>query len=259
MFINFNLILIIIVVFVLSNGIFKQNKTSFILLSGLLVFLLSFCYIIFLGFEFLALSFIITYMGGIIVMFLFLVMVIEVSSENTKELKSSWSLNYIYMVIFGIFCVIFISEVLLFNYDFYSYNNIGFYRFINDNFYCGDGFANYEGLVYTDLKVWNWVNYSRDYFLYVANTAWSTQIFSEFSYLNNNFGDIYALGLFLYSKYSFLLMLIMSLLLLISVILSTSICSLGNNFFLSENSKNNLDDFILTESNDVEAHNIVKL
>ena len=67
----FNLFLIIFLF-----CIFNLNKTSYILRFSVIFFMVSFVYFIYLGFEFIALTFMIIYIRGIAVMFLFLILVL---------------------------------------------------------------------------------------------------------------------------------------------------------------------------------------
>jgi len=62
-----------------------------------MIFIISFIYFIYLGFEFIALTFMITYIGGITVMFLFLILVLDVNSENTKR-KPIFSISTFYLI-----------------------------------------------------------------------------------------------------------------------------------------------------------------
>ena len=74
----------ILILSYLINYIFLLNRTSFLLISSIFIFLS--CSIIFfiLELEFLAIAFSIVYVGGIAIMFLFLILTVDVRIENAE-------------------------------------------------------------------------------------------------------------------------------------------------------------------------------
>jgi NADH-quinone oxidoreductase subunit J len=99
MFLNFSDILLSFVLSVGVTTVFYFNKTIYTLLTSLFAFLFVSGYLLYISFEFLALAFVMTYIGGIAVMFLFLVLVVDVKDENVKTLFFS---NYNYFEVVGL-------------------------------------------------------------------------------------------------------------------------------------------------------------
>ena len=97
------------------NSVFRFNRTVFILLSSVLVFLFVSFFIIFLGFEFLGLVFATVYVGGIVVMFLFLILIVDVRVENTQKLVFK-SKDFFFTLIFSIFFTLFFSIFFIYSY-----------------------------------------------------------------------------------------------------------------------------------------------
>lgn len=134
MTITFGLILLFILTYLLNN-IFLFNRTIYTLLCAVVVFIFVSFYIIYLGFEFLGLSFFITYVGGIAVMFLFLIVVSDAKHENSKELKRYLPKKNLYLVFLIFFCVIFFSLIFFLSYDFTLFNNYQFKMFVLNDFF----------------------------------------------------------------------------------------------------------------------------
>ncbi len=99
----------------LINSLFRFNRTVFILLSSVLVFLFVSFFIVFLGFEFLGLIFATVYVGGIVVMFLFLILIVDVRVENTQKLIFK-NKDFFFTLFFSIVFTLFFSVFFMYNY-----------------------------------------------------------------------------------------------------------------------------------------------
>ena len=82
----FKLIILNVILIFFINIIFCFNRTVYVLLTSLLLFLLTSFIFIFFEFEFLGLIFGTVYVGGIAVMFLFLILTVDVRVENTEKI-----------------------------------------------------------------------------------------------------------------------------------------------------------------------------
>jgi NADH:ubiquinone oxidoreductase subunit 6 (subunit J) len=69
------------------NSVFFYNKTSYILIGSIFLFVFSSMLFFILELEFLAIIFSMIYVGGIAVMFLFLILVVDVNIENVEGTK----------------------------------------------------------------------------------------------------------------------------------------------------------------------------
>jgi len=117
------------------NSVFRFNRTVFILLSSVLVFLFVSFFIVFLGFEFLGLVFATVYVGGIVVMFLFLILIVDVRVENTQKLVFK-SKDFFFTLIFSIFFTLIFSIFFIYNYCPILANNTTFFNFFNNVQVC---------------------------------------------------------------------------------------------------------------------------
>jgi len=81
----------------------------------------------------MALVFMITYIGGIAVMFLFLILVLDVNTENTKPKRALF--KNIYLVLFMICAILFSTEFLLGVYNPFLFNNFEFFEFVTNNIF----------------------------------------------------------------------------------------------------------------------------
>ena len=121
--------LTLILLFILY--IFCLTKTAYILFFSILVFIVSFIYILYLELEFIGLVFIITYIGGIAVMFLFLVLVLNTKQES-KQLKIADIINIIFLWIFIAVIVLCLSVILSFIYDPFLFDDFLFYKYLRE-------------------------------------------------------------------------------------------------------------------------------
>src|ERR1051325_7031624 len=76
-----HVIFYIILIFIF-NRIFGLSKTPYILVLSIFLFILVGVFLFFLELEFVATAFIIIYLGGIAVIFLFLIIVLDAKIEN---------------------------------------------------------------------------------------------------------------------------------------------------------------------------------
>lgn len=222
MTIIFGLILLFILAYLLNN-IFLFNRTIYTLLCAVIVFIFVSCYLIYLGFEFLGLSFFITYVGGIAVMFLFLIVVSDVKNENSKELKRYLPKKNLYLVFLIFFCVVFFSLSFLLSYDFTLFNNYQFKIFVLNDFF-GEHIK--KVLKYSIAS-------SSDYYFRIFYIKEITNLFKGFdniifyNWYNSHvfYSDIFILGSFIYKELP-LFIIVISFFLLIAIILACSISSI---------------------------------
>jgi len=100
-----NFLLSIIITFFFAkyiNWIFLSNRTAFIIINSTFAFLGVCMYFIFVELEFLAIAFAMVYIGGIAVMFLFLILAVEVNLENVTRHQQQ-DINFLFYLI--IFCL----------------------------------------------------------------------------------------------------------------------------------------------------------
>jgi NADH:ubiquinone oxidoreductase subunit 6 (subunit J) len=187
------LLIIIIIISIFINLIFIFNKTAYTLISSVLVFLFVSCFFLFLELEFIAIAFAIVYIGGIAVMFLFLILVIDVRIENTKNLFFTNN-NYFIIVSLTIFLSFLFSILYIQYYDPFVFNSFDFsYHAYNNLFLKNNG-------IYYDK-------------LYFINN------------MNSNFIDIYILGFYLLKFHSLLIILI-GFYLFVATIVSIVLCTI---------------------------------
>jgi len=114
----------------LINSIFLYNKTSYLLIFSIFIFNSVSVLFFILELEFVAITFSMIYVGGIAVMFLFLIMVIDVNVENTegsKIKKSSISPNFLIPIL-----SIIVVQILMINFDVYLFNSLDFIEVSSD-------------------------------------------------------------------------------------------------------------------------------
>ena len=82
---------------------FYFSKTIYIMLYSVIMFFFSFMFLIYIEFEFFAISILTIYIGGIAVMFLFLIMVIDLSDEAYLMTNdSNFLINFILILGFSL-------------------------------------------------------------------------------------------------------------------------------------------------------------
>jgi NADH:ubiquinone oxidoreductase subunit 6 (subunit J) len=112
------------------NIIFCFNRTVYILLTSLLLFLLTSFIFIFFEFEFLGLMFATIYVGGIAVMFLFLILTVDVRVENTERVFI-WRQMVLSKLVFSIIFSMLFSFIFLYFCDPMMFASVDFYLYCN--------------------------------------------------------------------------------------------------------------------------------
>ena len=79
--------MISLVISLLINNFFIYNKTSYLLIFSIFIFNSISILFFVLELEFIAITFSMIYVGGIAVMFLFLILVVDVNIENVEGSK----------------------------------------------------------------------------------------------------------------------------------------------------------------------------
>ena len=156
-----------------SFVVFSTNPV-YSLLWLVLSFLFSSSFLLSLGCEFLALIFIVVYVGAIAVLFLFVVMLLDLKIKNLREKKSN---AFTFFIIFGIFFLLFL---LILNFNFtkcsqttfsqqlinktiYAFNNLVFS--VQYFFHIVDKidfvFINWQEFVYSkhDIQIYSFILY----------------------------------------------------------------------------------------------------
>lgn len=227
---TFNMIilnlLILLVLTYLVNSIFRLNKTVYILLYAVLVFIFISFYLIYLGFEFLALSFFITYIGGIAVMFLFLIIVLNVKLENSREIKKPFFKNYFYILLLNLILVVIFSILFFWVYNYEMFNSREFYQEVSSIFIDQPTLL---GTLLDKTELFNFYPLTfRGHSLYKVHDLWDynfdVTLMHEFNNLQSEYSDIFTLGVFLYKEH-YLILIAIAFFLLVAIILSCSISS----------------------------------
>jgi len=197
------LIILNSIIAILVNCLFCFNRTSYILLHSIMLFLFSAAYMVYLEFEFLGLIFATIYVGGIAVMFLFLILVVDVRVENSRKLLF-WDRKLLFRIFLTISLATFFSYVFLLLVEPTLFFNIDF--FINCN----------SQLIRWDLELTKYVpnNYAK------FGTTFIRKYFVD---AVDNVDDIYVLGVLLFTDHPVLLV-IAGLFLLIVTIVSVILC-----------------------------------
>jgi NADH:ubiquinone oxidoreductase subunit 6 (subunit J) len=149
---------------------------------------------LFLDLEFLALAFAMVYIGGIAVMFLFLILIIDVKIENTKNLIYTNS-KFLLITIITIVCSFIVSYIYLIFFDPFIFNNVDFQEVLVKNLYI------VSNSIYFDFDILN--------YYYICDF---------------DFSDLFILGVYLFKSYSILLLLI-AVFLFIATIVSILLCT----------------------------------
>lgn len=173
------LVCLIIIFSFIINIIFIFNKTIYTLITSVLVFLFVSIFLLFLDLEFIALSFSMIYIGGIAVMFLFLILIVDVKVENTKNIFFT-NHNYLLLVGLTVFFSFFFSFVYIEFFDPFIFNDIFFQNAVLIN-----NFFMRTNVIYFDFDVLT--------FYYVSDI---------------NFSDLFILGFYLFRFCSFNILLI---------------------------------------------------
>ena len=176
----------------LINEIFIYNKTSYLLIFSIFIFNSISILFFVLELEFIAITFSMIYVGGIAVMFLFLIMVVDVNLENSEGSKIRKS--SLVPCFFISFLSIFIVFMLMFNFDVYLFNSLDFIEISND-------------VIFRNLSI----NVG-DYF------------FFQHSLLAINSIDIWVLSIVLFKSF-YLLLILIAMYLFVAIIVSLIFCS----------------------------------
>lgn len=143
------ILIIYITIFVVISLVFviNSNSTIFSLLFLVFSFILAAIILLLLDCDFLAFIFFIVYIGAIIVLFLFVLMLLDIKFKNlSKTLIIDFLIGYLY--IFLLYYLICYPK--LYNFSFFSYyfNNLKPIRFINWKFLIN---SNYKIKVYANI------------------------------------------------------------------------------------------------------------
>jgi len=185
---------LLIILSIIINIIFIFNKTIYTLVTSVLVFLFVSIFLLFLDLEFLALSFAMIYIGGIAVMFLFLILIVDVKVENTKKIFFTNN-NYFILVCLTLFFSFSFSCVYLLFFDPYLFNTIEFQNIVlSNNFIISNA-------IYFDFDILNYY-YIQDF----------------------DFSDLFILGVYFFRFCSFNI-LIIGFYLFISTIIAIFLCT----------------------------------
>jgi NADH:ubiquinone oxidoreductase subunit 6 (subunit J) len=182
------------------------------------VFLFVSFFIVFLGFEFLGLIFATVYVGGIIVMFLFLILIVDVRVENTQKLIFK-NKDFFFTLFFSIFFTLFFSIFFIYNYCPTLGNTFHFYKFFNDAKICPTACTEDFYLNLDEIQLAG-IDTTKDLII---------NKFFSFEYILDNFSDnldfdeIYMLGVIFPEQHGLLLCLI-GLFLLIATIVAVILC-----------------------------------
>lgn len=108
----------------LLNRILSLSKTPYILVLSIFLFLVVGIFLFFLELEFIATAFIIIYVGGIAIIFIFLIIVLDSRSENMVNYAISfeWVKNSVIVSLL----VTFFYKIILFYYSPLMFNSILF-------------------------------------------------------------------------------------------------------------------------------------
>src|SRR3984885_11655770 len=106
----------------LINEMFVHNKIFYLLIFSIFIFNSISILFFALELEFIAITFSMIYVGGIAVMFLFLIMVVDVNIENVEGSKIV-ELKLLPCFFISILTVI-ITEMLILNFDIFIFNTI---------------------------------------------------------------------------------------------------------------------------------------
>jgi hypothetical protein len=144
--------------------------------------------------EFLALSFAMIYIGGIAVMFLFLILIVDVKVENTKKIFFTNN-NYFILSCLTVILSFFFSCVYLFFFDPFLFNTVEFQDIIlSDDFIISNS-------IYFEFDILNYY-YIQDF----------------------DFSDLFILGVYFFRFCSFNILLI-AFYLFISTIIAIFLCT----------------------------------
>lgn len=233
------LIILNIVLVFFINIIFCFNRTVYVLLTSLLLFLLTSFIFIFFEFEFLGLIFGTVYVGGIAVMFLFLILTVDVRVENNEKIfiwkqmiLSKVIFSVVFSVIFSFAFLYFCDPMLFASVDFYLYCNkkiLFAWSLKNEPVYLlqqSENLFSPQVYAYTDLS--SLVYSNRDIeFKWLENNGYQTpftfEFFMDYFFYNECIDDVYTLGV-LFFFYYYPLLILVGLFLLVTTIVAVIIC-----------------------------------
>jgi NADH:ubiquinone oxidoreductase subunit 6 (subunit J) len=138
---------------------FVYNKTSYLLIFSIFAFNSISVLFFVLELEFIAITFSMIYVGGIAVMFLFLIMLVDVNLENSEgsKIKELSNIPYFLIPVLSISIV----YILLLNFDVYLFNSLDFIEASNDlialNFSINVGdtfFLQQQLLAINSIDIW---------------------------------------------------------------------------------------------------------
>ena len=194
------IVIVNILVAFFMNKIFLYNKTSYLLIGS--IFLFMFASIIFftLELEFLAITFSMIYVGGIAVMFLFLILVVDVNIENVEGTKLV-DLKFVDCLIISLISII-LTFILYINFDIFLFNEVEIF-FIDNVF------------------EYNNSNYLYNEFL---ETLYDLYFIQNYPLNLVNFLDLWILSFILFKSFYVVLML-MAYYLFVAIVVSLIFCS----------------------------------
>jgi NADH:ubiquinone oxidoreductase subunit 6 (subunit J) len=144
-----NLYLIILLSLILTNYIlYFSLNIVYSMLALLLSFFLTFILLILLNIEFLALLFIIIYMGAVAIIFLFIIMMMEIKFDKRISLKST------ILIASSIFLYF-----ILYNIIFQKSSSTSILAFITENFDKN----NINSIIYNDIYIFSQCLYNYHY------------------------------------------------------------------------------------------------
>jgi NADH:ubiquinone oxidoreductase subunit 6 (subunit J) len=148
-----NIIIISFLIAFLINNFFIYNKTSYLLIFSIFIFNSISILFFILELEFIAITFSMIYVGGIAVMFLFLILVVDVNIENVEGSKII-TLKLLPCFIIALVTIVTV-QLLVINFDAFTFNTLDFIEFssdlINFNFYINLD----EIFIYNQLGIFN--------------------------------------------------------------------------------------------------------
>jgi hypothetical protein len=191
--------------------------------------------LIVLEFEFLGLIFGIIYVGGIAVMFLFLILTVDVRVENNTKvfvinvysLCQKISLSVVFSTFFSFLFLKFCNPSLFYNIDFFLHCNrkiLGGIEF-PDLIYMVDSLPSfYENIHYTDKLIYSASDpESSMHFAWSLYKIFDAEFFLDFFLYFEGVDDVNALGIFFLS-YHYPLLVLIGLFLLVVTIVAVILC-----------------------------------
>ena len=228
-----------IVLSFLINAIFCFNRTVYVLLVSILSALSTSIVYIVLEFEFLGLVFATVYVGGIAVMFLFLILTVDVRVENNEKVfvwaqMKLWKIisSVVFSTIFSFIFLWFCDPMLFASVDFYLFCNkkiLLSWSYVDEPVYLvhqKEALFSHILTNYLDPSSVVYSNHDIEYKMWkdVSNyTPFTVEFFFDYFVYNDYIDDVYTLGVLFFFYHSPLLVLI-GLFLLVTTIVAVIIC-----------------------------------